>query len=86
MYDRGPNDFIRLPDVEAVLAELKKLGADQQFIAVARAMEPYLAGRPAAVRNTVKTIVGGSLLKANGPRETSNNADVGYGLAAAAQS
>jgi len=70
VYDRGPNDFIRLPDVEAVLAELKKLGADQQFIAVARAMEPYLAGRPAAVRNTVKTIVGGSLLKANGPRET----------------
>jgi hypothetical protein len=68
VYDRGPNDFIRLPDVEAVLAELKKLGTDQQFIAVARAMEPYLAGRPAAVRNTVKTIVGGSLLKANGPR------------------
>jgi hypothetical protein len=55
--------------VKAVLAELKKLGTDRQFIAVAQAMEPYLAGRPAEIRNTVKTIdPTGSRLKANGPR------------------
>jgi hypothetical protein len=45
-----------LPDIQAVQALLKTLSSDQQFVALAKAMQPYLATRPPQIQQLVKII------------------------------
>ena len=55
-FVRTPTYILQLPDVQAVQAQLKTFSSDQQFVALAKAMQPYLATRPSQIQQLVKII------------------------------
>ncbi len=55
-FMRTSTDILQFPNIQAVEVQLKILTSDQQFIDLAKTMEPNLATRPAEIQRLVKTI------------------------------
>jgi hypothetical protein len=55
-FMRTSTDILQFPNIQAVEVQLKILTSDQQFIDLAKTMEPNLAVRPAEIQRLVKTI------------------------------
>lgn len=55
VFERTQLDITQLPDKEAIQAQVKKL-TDTQVLALAKAMQANLAGRPSQIQQLVKTL------------------------------